>query len=448
MKNFNAVAGVMILGLLLEGGFSVSHAQILERVKEKVKEKVERKADEKVDATIDKTIDDVLEAKQGDSTATSSKKTKTGPKKQSTSDNTDADENAGGNSGISTNSGSSSREDFKSYSKFDFVPGEQVILFEDFSRDAIGDFPSNWNTDGTGEVVTLGGMEGRWLKWVSGSSYGPLLKSAFPDNYTMEFDIVVRQTADKEDPAFAVLLYAAEGKQFEKGIAPGTAGVNIELWKECLVRNWGEGEFKEIGKGSLFNASSLYGKKAHFSLWAQKQRIRMYIDETKIVDLPRAFPETFKYNKVNFSFNSELDATLAGGEIYLSNVRIAVGAPDMRSKLMTEGKLVTRGILFDVNSDKIKAASYGVLKEIAGVLKENPAVRVRIDGHTDSDGDEKSNLDLSKRRAASVKASLSSDFGIDASRMESGGKGESQPVSPNTTPEGKANNRRVEFIKL
>ena len=102
----------------------------------------------------------------------------------------------------------------------------------------------------------------------------------------------------------------------------------------------------------------------------------------------------------------------------------------MRSKLMTEGKLVTQGILFDVNSDKIKSESFGTLKEISQVLKDNPAVKVKITGHTDSDGDDKSNLDLSKRRSASVKNSLNKDFGIDASRMETDGKGEGEPAAP------------------
>ena len=88
------------------------------------------------------------------------------------------------------------------------------------------------------------------------------------------------------------------------------------------------------------------------------------------------------------------------------------------------------------------------LKEISQVLKDNATVKVKIIGHTDSDGDDKSNLDLSKRRAASVKNSLSTEFGIDASRMETDGKGEIEPASPNTSSEMKANNRRVEFIKI
>ena len=74
-------------------------------------------------------------------------------------------------------------------------------------------------------------------------------------------------------------------------------------------------------------------------------------------------------------------------------------------------------------------------------------MKVQVVGHTDADGDKAANMDLSKRRAASVKAALTREVSIDASRMETHGKGESQPVDKNDNPAGKANNRRVEFIK-
>jgi Outer membrane protein and related peptidoglycan-associated (lipo)proteins len=142
------------------------------------------------------------------------------------------------------------------------------------------------------------------------------------------------------------------------------------------------------------------------------------------------------------------DVTKERDRLLITNIKLAIGAPDTRSKLITEGKFVTNGILFDVNSDRIKPESYGILKEIATVLTENASVRVKVVGHTDSDGDEKFNLELSKRRAESVKKALSKEFGIDESRIETDGKGESQPADKNDTPAGKANNRRVEFIKL
>ena len=82
------------------------------------------------------------------------------------------------------------------------------------------------------------------------------------------------------------------------------------------------------------------------------------------------------------------------------------------------------------------------------MLKENEAVRIKIIGHTDSDGDDPKNMELSKKRAESVRNALMNEFQISSSRMETDGKGESMPVGTNDTPEGKAQNRRVEFMKM
>ena len=114
---------------------------------------------------------------------------------------------------------------------------------------------------------------------------------------------------------------------------------------------------------------------------------------------------------------------------------------------MTEGKLVSYGIYFDVNKDIVKPESYGTLKEIANILNEVPDVKVKIVGHTDSDGADAANLDLSKRRAASVKNELVKNFSVNGDRLETDGAGETKPVAPNDTPANKAMNRRVEFIK-
>lgn len=156
-------------------------------------------------------------------------------------------------------------------------------------------------------------------------------------------------------------------------------------------------------------------------------------------DLPRAFPlPSVKLDRIRFE----------EGAAMVSNIRIAVGAPDTRNKLMTEGKLVTYGIYFDVNSDKVKPESYGTLKDIAAVLNEVPDVKVKIFGHTDADGEDAKNMDLSKRRAAAVKDELAKSFAVNADRLETDGLGETKPVAPNDSPVNKALNRRVEFVKL
>ncbi len=127
---------------------------------------------------------------------------------------------------------------------------------------------------------------------------------------------------------------------------------------------------------------------------------------------------------------------------------MATGLPDTRHKLIDEGSFSTTGILFDINSATIKPESYGVIKEIALVLKENPSLKIKVIGHTSSDGDDKANMELSKKRAVAVKDLLVSEFAIDSANIETDGKGETLPVADNSTKEGKEQNRRVEFIKL
>ncbi|MEP6617517.1 MAG: OmpA family protein, partial [Ginsengibacter sp.] len=188
--------------------------------------------------------------------------------------------------------------------------------------------------------------------------------------------------------------------------------------------------------------SDLYNP-LHISIWRQKERVRMYCNQEKIWDIPKALAKDAKLNALIFT----MAYAEASSQHYISNIRLAVGAPDTRNKMLA-GKWVTHGILFDVNSDNIKPESYGTLKEMANVLKENPDLKVKIVGHTDADGKDDANLDLSKRRAAAVKESLSKEFNIDESRMTTDGKGESEPIDKNDTSAGKANNRRVEFIKI
>jgi OmpA-OmpF porin, OOP family len=182
----------------------------------------------------------------------------------------------------------------------------------------------------------------------------------------------------------------------------------------------------------------------HISVWRQKERVRVYANQEKIWDIPKGLAKEAKLNAIVFYVPYVETKT----QHYIGNLRLAVGAPDTRNKLLTDGKWITHGILFDVNSASIKSDSYGTLKEIANVLKENADVKVKIIGHTDSDGNDASNLELSKQRAASVKSILAKEFGIDESRIQTDGMGESKPIEKNDTPAGKANNRRVEFIKI
>lgn len=447
------------------------------------KEIAKRKAQDRTNSTIDRTIDKGLDKveegignifKKKDKSAKEDKKeSKSSSKKKesNTDESEDSDINqesdtASKPSGTSTSSSKSTpnpsktdepKTNLKTYSKFDFVAGEKIIGMEEFTETSVGDFPLGWNTNASAEIVTLGDSQQKWLFMSQDGFFQPDFVKDMPDNFTLEYDIFTRY-ASNNILNYNFNIYASENPRkdfaeayFQNGIyfnwTGGTPNAGFIIYENGEEFNKNENlTVKSLDCGGENNEEA---SKVHFAIWRQKNRLRVYVNELKVLDLPQAFNPKFKYNAFKLGSNKMNYVTSDNKDEYMvANVRYAVGAPDTRSKLITEGKLVTRGILFDVNSDKIKAESYGVLKEIGTVLKENPTVKVKIIGHTDSDGDDAKNLDLSKRRAASVKNALSTEFGIPATQMETDGKGETQPSDPNTTPQGKANNRRVEFVKL
>ncbi len=123
------------------------------------------------------------------------------------------------------------------------------------------------------------------------------------------------------------------------------------------------------------------------------------------------------------------------------------GCPDLYKKIELKADRIDikDSIYFETDKDKIKELSFPLLNEIAEVLKKNPTIHISIEGHTDSQGSDQYNLDLSTRRAASVMRYLISQ-GIEAERLASVGHGESIPIADNLTEEGRAANRRVEFL--
>jgi OmpA-OmpF porin, OOP family len=328
-------------------------------------------------------------------------------------------------------------------SKYDFVPGDKILLFEDFSQDAVGDFPALWTTNGSGEVKTLNLYPGHWFHLLAADMAYQLQKPVdLSDNFIFEFDVVPIPVEDNVT-GFSIHLFEAENNKLdEEGYYSGLAGVTITPTEESWTVEGYEESGTIVTSGSTSIAPIERNKLNHIIVWFQKRRVRIYHLGQKAVDLPTILYPGHKLNHLKFNLWG------TKGLPYISNLRFTSAAPDMRSKLLTEGKIVSYGIYFDVNSDKVKPESYGSLNEIAQVLKENPEVKICIVGHTDSDGDDAKNLDLSKRRAASVKNELAKTFGIDISRIQTDGKGENQPVASNDAPVNKAKNRRVEFIKL
>ena len=185
---------------------------------------------------------------------------------------------------------------------------------------------------------------------------------------------------------------------------------------------------------------------AHVSIAVNKNRYRLWINQNKIVDLPQFIVDPEKINHLKLYVNG-IDTQNNQEQVLISNLKVAEGGVDLRRKLMSEGKISTNGILFNSGSAEILPQSMGIIRQISQVLNQDSSISLNIVGHTDSDGTDESNMALSKNRAEAVKNALVSVYGISPDRLTSDGKGESEPVADNSSAQGKAQNRRVEFIK-
>jgi OOP family OmpA-OmpF porin len=336
----------------------------------------------------------------------------------------------------------------KTYSKYDFIPGEKILGYDDFSNETVGDFPARWTTNASGEVMTVDNHDGKWLNISKEGYYLPEFIKSLPDNFTIEYDLLFIPPATRDGANTAVVGLQFINKTGKTAFDYGPDRSYFEV--DPYMENINVATYTKIGDKLLANEFNVKGLNRnsvlnyHIAVSRQKNRLRVYINETKVVDVPSLLSPDIKYNTIRFATSLNND----GSTWLISNFKFASGLPDTRNKLITEGKFSTTGILFDINASTIKASSYGTLKDIGAVLKDNSGIQVKIIGHTDSDGNDAANLELSKRRADAVRDILVKEFGIDESRMQTDGKGETQPIAPNTSVEGKAQNRRVEFIKM
>src|SRR5688572_5420619 len=166
MKKLWFLAAILLMS-------TITRAQILKRIGDRAKAKVEQKIDQKVDKGIDDAVDGKKKTKKG------KKDDKSGS--QEGTDGSSVDGSTGGGAGSGTPAS------LKSYSKFDFVPGDKVITMEDFMQDAVGDFPAKWNTNSSGEVVTVEGQQGHWLMLSKKGRFIPEFIKNLPENFTMQF---------------------------------------------------------------------------------------------------------------------------------------------------------------------------------------------------------------------------------------------------------------------
>ena len=303
----------------------------------------------------------------------------------------------------------------------DFTPGTRVIWTTDFANDPVGDFPRKIELkQGNFETASWNGK--KWLRTTSGGTIAIPLPENLPQRSTVEFDYTGGagwsmnvHLGDPDAGTYGMLDFSTSG---DAGIEGGDGGGNASS-----------------------NIGDLTGQVIHCQIMVDGDYAKVYINGKRTAQVPKAL--LGRGNKIYFTFVADADTPA-----YISNIRIAEGGKDMYQAIETEGRFTTRGILFDTNSDAIKAESAPALKEIGDMLRQHSDLQIEIDGHTDNVGVAAANQTLSEKRAAAVKTYLVSNYQIDASRLSSKGFGASKPVASNATPEGKAQNRRVELVKM
>ena len=302
------------------------------------------------------------------------------------------------------------------WANYDFKPGDQILFFDDLTKDEVGDFPRRMEfSSGALEIVEWQG--GRWLRANADSKFYIPLPEVRPERFTMEFDYYI--------PQGEVWISFADAERTR---------LDFQGWGGTRLSNFDtkvNAEFTETGGKAKIRRARLMvdGKYA-----------KVYLDDKRVLNVPNANLE--RSNKILFfTDGEEANPSLFG------NFRLAAGGKKLYDAIAATGRVATQGIYFDSGSDRVRPESSPTLKEIAQMLTEHPDLAITIEGHTDNVGSAQANHDLSNRRAAAVKQALVSTYGIDAARLTSAGFGDTKPVAKNDTPEGRQQNRRVELVK-
>lgn len=376
---------------------------------DKLKKKVEKKATEKTD----KATDDAIDKAAGDKKAEEAKEAPAAK-----------DEGAGEGETSAGPKGAPGGQVSSVSTRFDFVPGDKVILVDDFTQDDLGEFPARWRlSSGTFEVAEMNGE--RWLRCMSDDGHIRMkVPATLPEFWTLEFDAYGFDTGSY----LHVSALTSDGNT---------------VWETAYPHS---GKNMSFRCGEIFATTPLEGtpvaSRHHVMYMGRGTSLKVYMDRERLASAPDI---TGPGAPAEFDFR--LWAPGMKVRPMISNVRFAEGCRPAKD-LLAEGKLVTYGIHFESGSDVIQPDSAPILRQVAAYLEAKPDVRLKITGHTDNVGKPADNLDLSKRRAAAVAAVLSTQFGIAAERFQTDGKGDTQPLAGNVKPEGRAMNRRVEFAKV
>ena len=405
-------------------------AQFFKKLQKHAEEKIEReaqkRAERKVDKTIDQGFDEIEDTIDGKNTKNPSEKT---TKKTQNS----TKQNSVSNQPSATETTSQTNAPTVVWSRFDFVPGDTVIFEDGPSADEEnGEFPSRWDLyQGGSEIISVNGEPAITFITDVGNMHSkgivPYLKNSkedyLPEVFTIEFDIFFNPNVYNE--RYYLTFYDKKNQRRNET-------TSIKFYVNKILYKTTEGSLSNKDKSNIDKV----GGWRHVSVAYTKGKLKVYFEDERLINIPHLEGGP---TGITFSGGSE--------NMFFKNFRIAKGGVKYYDKVLTDGKIIVNGIKFEVNKASLKPESMGPINKIYELMQKQPNINFSVEGHTDSDGDETSNQVLSEARGKAVMDKLIS-LGIASNRLKSTGFGESKPLDNNSTPEGKANNRRVEFVKF
>jgi len=391
------------------------------------KRTVENNVDSKTTEAVDDAMNPDMDSKQS--------------KSKKASDNDDADEgDTVSEDGVPTAKKKTAQgEEVKS----DFVPGTVVIFEDNLQGEQMGEFPSKWDLiDNNAEVAKMNGKMAIKFEHGSSTEITPLIKDGnkkyLPEFYTLEFDFFA---TGKEGTNTAYNLYlSSENDRHDSRIWFSQDRMSWYILKP-------NGDDRVDGNTSLEDIMELNDWN-HFALSFNKRALKVYVNGKRIINIPNA--KAMDWFSVETEFwEDHVD--------YITNIRLAKGGVALYERneqsmtaiekaIAETGKFVTNNILFETGKATLKPESMEEIQKVADYMKKNPTARFEVQGHTDNQGSDKINDPLSQQRAEAVVKALEG-LGCDPFNMRAVGKGSHEPVADNATEDGRAKNRRVEFIK-
>ncbi|MCQ2321478.1 MAG: OmpA family protein [Bacteroidales bacterium] len=325
------------------------------------------------------------------------------------------------------------------YSKCDFIPGDEIIFDDDLVGEQLGEFPSKWDLiGGVSEVVKFDGKMA--LDFQDNTTrVAPLMKNPrnyLTDEFTVECDFFAGDNSTIKEGLYSRSHYRMDFISEEDGRVMEfywhTADVKeVQCW---YTSTNGDGRSSEADISALL----VDGEWNHLSISFNKRAFKAYINGTRVINIPNMKAPNYL----------ELESRLWSdhGVNYVTNFRICKGAVPLYDRLTTDGKIITYGITFDTGKATIKPESMSEINRIKNLMDEDESLNFEVQGHCDATGSAATNQKLSQERAEAIVAKLV-EMGIDESRLTASGKGSSEPIADNSTDEGRAKNRRVEFVK-